>query len=45
VDTYDGTGNIKEGEWRHMVANHGHEGRLLNETAPVTGYRPPYSAI
>ena len=45
MDTYDGTESIKEGEWRRMVINHGHAGRLLNEIAPVRGSRPPFSTV
>ena len=45
VDTCDGTGNMKEGEWRHIVANHGNGGRLLNEIVPVRGSCRPISAV
>ena len=45
VDTYDSTGEIREGEWRRMLGNRGNGGLLLNDVAPVRGSRPSKSAV
>ena len=44
VDSWDETGKIKEGEWRHIVGNN-QGGMLLNDIPPVRGSRPLVSAL
>lgn len=45
VDTFDSTGRIKEGEWRHIVRNNRQGEVLLNDLPAVRGSRPPTSAV
>ena len=42
VDTYDETGEIKEGEWRKLVRDG--QGMLLENINPLWGCRPTSSA-
>lgn len=42
VDSWDGTGEIKEGEWRRLVSQ---ESELLSDISPIRGSRPASSAV
>ena len=43
VDTWDENGEIKEGEWRRIVASN--QNQLLNDISPIRGSRPPATAL